>query len=128
MDYNNSPLSGNNSIIMKAGSIVVIIAAIGFFFFQQSRLKSMSYTGRVVDKYVSYKKYTTGKNFFKRRGRKYILVIHTGEGKKIKYPVSYSIYTRIALGDSVVKEKGELYPEKVITEADSIYREYRHKY
>ena len=127
MQY-EGPFLFRDKKILTVGGIFAIIAAIGIFFFQRSHLKSMEYRGKVVDKYVEYSRYRAKRGYYRRGSRKYILVVQTNEGKRVRHPVSFRVYNEILVGDSVIKKKGNLYPEKIFNAVDSIEEEYRDNY
>ncbi len=67
-----------------------------------------------MDKYVKHDtRYSIKRYYSKRQITEYFMIVKTKDGSEIKHPVSFGVFREIHVGDSVVKKKGELYPEKV---------------
>ncbi|GEM_PF-3544716 len=107
--YDDSPFEKERQKI-KTWWIVFVFGFLVFAFFAQSLYwRSVSYTGRVVKKYVRVSRSRRS------HSRTYILRIETNKGKIYEQSVPSYIYSRINVGDWVKKKRGELYPKVVLS-------------
>lgn len=85
-------------------TVFIIVFAILAFFGQRLYWTYVSYKGTVIEKYIKY----GGR---RSHTRTYIILVRTQDGKTYPQPVSFDIYSKVKVGDWVVKKKGSLYPE-----------------
>lgn len=85
---------------------VGITVALIWIFFKSEHRRSETYRGVVVKKY-SVRKWTL-------KGRRvknlYFLEVKTEDGRIIKVDIPFSLYSKIKVGDRVIKVKGENNP------------------
>ena len=105
LNLNHRKLVGTISVIVMFG------LALWYFAIEPQMLKSQSYSGVVVDKYVKKRL----RDWWKTRPsvRWCYLIVETDEGRRRKVEVPCWEFGFYHKGDRVIKEKGKRYPEVV---------------
>jgi lipopolysaccharide export LptBFGC system permease protein LptF len=88
----------------------LVVAFIGFVIKLALKQKNSFWKGEVIDK--KHNQVRDNKNPHKMNNF-YYLVVKTEEGREMKVGMSVQMFDKFAVGDKLIKPKGEVFPKKL---------------